>query len=49
MGRLPGVESVKVHFASARNVIVHDPAQVDTDALVAAVREAGYLARPAAF
>lgn len=49
VGRMPGVESVKVHFASSRIVIVHDPGLADTDALVAAVREAGYLARPAAF
>ena len=49
VGRLEGVESVKVHFASARIEVVHDPAVVPTDALVAAVAKAGYTARPAAF
>ncbi|WP_433496545.1 heavy-metal-associated domain-containing protein [Sphaerimonospora sp. CA-214678] len=49
VGRLPGVESVKVHFASSRVEVVHDPAKVGTDELVAAVRRAGYVARPAAF
>ncbi|MFC5820192.1 heavy-metal-associated domain-containing protein [Nonomuraea harbinensis] len=47
--RLPGVESVKVHFASSRVEVVHDPAEVGADELVAAVKKAGYVARPAAF
>ncbi|WP_338750251.1 heavy-metal-associated domain-containing protein [Janibacter alittae] len=49
VGRLKGVESVKVHFATARIVVVHDPAVASTDDLVAAVAKAGYTARPAAF
>ncbi|MGO0577668.1 heavy-metal-associated domain-containing protein [Ornithinimicrobium panacihumi] len=49
VGRLTGVESVKVHFASARIEVVHDPAVASTDDLVAAVAKAGYTARPAAF
>lgn len=49
VGRLTGVESVKVHFATARIVVVHDPALVSADDLVAAVAKAGYAARPAAF
>ena len=49
VGRLPGVESVKVHFATARIEVRHDPAVADVDALVAAVAKAGYVARPAAF
>ena len=49
VGKLAGVESVKVHFASARIEIVHDPATVTTDDLVAAVAKAGYTAKPAAF
>ena len=49
VGRLPGVESVKVHFASARVEVVHDPARATTDDLVAAIAKAGYTARPAAF
>ena len=51
VGRLPGVESVKVYFASARIEVVHDPstATATADDLVAAVAKAGYTARPAAF
>ena len=49
VGRLKGVESVKVHFATARVVVVHDPSVATTDDLVAAVAKAGYTARPAAF
>lgn len=49
VGRLPGVESVKVHFASARVEVVHDPARATTDDLVAAIAKAGYTAKPAAF
>lgn len=49
VGRLKGVESVKVHFASARVEVVHDPALVSADDLVAAVAKAGYKATPAAF
>lgn len=49
LGRLPGVEHVRVSFASARIEVDHDPARTDVDALVAAVAKAGYRARPAAF
>ncbi|AXH96973.1 heavy-metal-associated domain-containing protein [Ornithinimicrobium avium] len=49
VGRLKGVESVKVHFASARVEVVHDPAVASTEDLVAAVAKAGYKATPAAF
>ena len=49
VGRIKGVESVKVHFASARIEVVHDPAKASTDDLVAAVAKAGYTAKPAAF
>ncbi|WEV77844.1 heavy metal-associated domain-containing protein [Janibacter cremeus] len=49
VGRLEGVESVKVQFATARVVVVHDPSVATTDDLVAAVARAGYTARPAAF
>jgi copper chaperone CopZ len=43
------VATVKVHFASARIEIDHDPALVSVDELLAAVAKAGYTARPAAF
>ncbi|MFD5867285.1 heavy-metal-associated domain-containing protein [Corynebacterium sp. NPDC060344] len=49
LGRLDGVESVKVHFASSRIEVDHDPDAVGTDELVAQVRKAGYVAKPAAF
>lgn len=49
VGRLKGVRSVTVHFASARIEVVHDPALASTEDLVAAVAKAGYAARPAAF
>ncbi|MPV35983.1 heavy-metal-associated domain-containing protein [Georgenia subflava] len=48
VARLKGVSAVKVHFASARIEVDHDP-QVSADDLVAAVAKAGYVARPAAF
>lgn len=49
VGRLPGVESVQVHFASARIEVRHDPTTAGVDDLVAAVAKAGYTARPSAF
>ena len=49
VGRLDGVAAVKVHFATARIEIDHDPSVATTDDLVAAVAKAGYTARPSAF
>ncbi len=49
VGRLDGVDSVTVHFASARIEVDHDPATVSVDDLVTAVAKAGYTAAPAAF
>lgn len=49
IGRLKGVASVKVQFASARIEIDHDPAVVSVEDLVSAVAKAGYVARPSAF
>jgi copper chaperone len=49
VGRIAGVADVKVHFASARIEVEHDPATTSVDDLVAAVAKAGYTARPAAF
>ena len=49
VGRLDGVESVKVHFASSRVEVVDDPAVAAVDELIDAVAKAGYTARPAAF
>lgn len=49
VGRLDGVSNVKVHFASARIEVDHDPAATSVDDLVAAVAKAGYTAAPSAF
>lgn len=49
VGRLAGVESVTVHFSSARIEVTHDPSRASVDALVAAVAKAGFTARPSAF
>ncbi|HLS24386.1 MAG TPA: heavy metal-associated domain-containing protein [Beutenbergiaceae bacterium] len=49
VGRLKGVEAVKVHFASARITVRHDPSVASVDDLVEAVAKAGYTARPSAF
>jgi len=49
VGRLDGVSAVKVHFASARIEVDHDPTLASVEDLVAAVAKAGYVARPATF
>lgn len=49
VGRLAGVESVKVQFATSRIEVDHDPAVASVDDLVAEVAKAGYTARPSAF
>ena len=49
VGRLDGVSAVKVHFASARIEVDHDPALASVEDLVAAVAMAGYVAQPASF
>lgn len=49
VGRMDGVENVKVHFASSRIEVDHDPAVASVDDIVAAVGKAGYKARASAF
>lgn len=49
VGRLKGVEGVKVNFASARIEVDHDADATSVDDIVAAVAKAGYTARPSAF
>ncbi len=49
VGRIDGVEKVKVHFASARIELDHDTSKVSVDDLVAAVAKAGYKSAPSAF
>lgn len=46
---VPGVTAVKVHYASARIEVDHDPAIVSVDELVAVVAKAGYKSVPAAY
>ena len=49
LGALPGVENARVHFASGRIEVDHDPALAPVDALVANVAKAGYTSKPSAF
>ena len=49
VGRLKGVENVKVHFASARVEVDHDESQASVDDIVTAIAKAGYTATPSAF
>ena len=49
VGRIDGVENVKVHFASARIEVDHDTSKVSVDDLVKAVDKAGYKSTPSAF
>lgn len=49
VGRLDGVDNVKVHFASGRIEIDHDAATTTVDDLIAAVDKAGYKSTASAF
>lgn len=49
VGRLKGVEHVKVRFTSARIEIDHNAERASVDDLVAAVAKAGYRATPSTF
>ena len=49
VGKLKGVENVKVHFASARIEVDHDESKVSVDDIVAVIAKAGYQAAPSAF
>ena len=46
---LEGVEDAKVHFNTGRIEVVHDPQRIQPDALVKAVKSAGYAAKVAPF
>ncbi|HJE51468.1 MAG TPA: heavy-metal-associated domain-containing protein [Tessaracoccus flavescens] len=46
---LPGVTDSKVHFATSRIEVDHDAERTTVDELVAAVKKAGYTARPSSF
>src|SRR5699024_8940905 len=49
VGKLAGVESVTVHFATARIEVDHDESKTSVDDIVAAIANAGYTATPSAF
>ncbi len=49
VGRMNGVETVKVHFASARIEVDHDESKASVDDIVAVIAKAGYTATPSAF
>ena len=49
VGRLPGVRSVSVKFASARVEADHDATLTTTDDIVAEIGRAGYRATHSAF
>ncbi|MDN6202237.1 MAG: cation transporter [Micrococcaceae bacterium] len=49
VGKLTGVENVKVHFASARIEVDHDESKTSVDDIVAVIAKAGYQAAPSAF
>lgn len=49
VGRLDGVEDVKVHFASGRVEVDHDVTKVSVEDLIAAVDRAGYKSKASAF
>lgn len=49
VGKMQGVDNVKVHFASSRIEVDHDETQSSVNDLVEAVAKAGYTARPSAF
>lgn len=49
LGRLDGVERAKVHFNSGKIEVEHDPALVSAEALVQAVRDAGYASKVSPF
>jgi copper chaperone CopZ len=43
---LPGVEEARTSFARATTEVAFDPSRVRPDAVIAAIRDAGYTARP---
>ncbi|MGP6171422.1 heavy-metal-associated domain-containing protein [Microbacterium sp. A196] len=49
VGRVDGVENVKVHFASGRVEIDHDAAKASVEDLITAVDKAGYKSSASAF
>ncbi len=46
LSSLPGVISVSVNLEESVASVEYDPASVDLDIMIAAVKEVGYAARP---
>lgn len=46
---LPGVTGATVHFATSKIEVHHDASATSVDDVVAAVKKAGYTARPSAY
>ena len=46
LGDLPGVDEVHVNFATERVTVQYDPAQVTTEQMQQAIKDAGYLIQP---
>lgn len=49
VGKLKGVDKVKVHFASARVEVDHDESKTSVEDIVAVIAKAGYKATQSAF
>jgi copper chaperone len=49
LAKVAGVEAARVHFATGRIVIEHEPDRASVETLVETVRRSGYRARAAAF
>lgn len=49
LSRVPGVAVARVHFATGRIVVEHEPDRASVETLVETVRRSGYRARPSAF
>ncbi len=49
VGKMKGVDKVKVHFASARVEVDHDESTASVEDIVAVIAKAGYKATPSAF
>lgn len=49
LSKVVGVQDARVHFATGRIVVEHEPGRASVETLVETVRRAGYRARPSAF
>ncbi len=49
LSKVAGVATARVHFATGRVVVEHEPAQASVETLVETARRSGYRVRPSAF